>query len=150
MQYNLGRQNKLAHLESTPFSLDMVKQQGGSEGARKAISSKFYKILTKHYPDQRLSYNILRIWQKVREIPLSFFQVFWPNKISLRIFLKYPKYSHHKTARRSKIHSFIYLIVQQIFIMKMQKLFIKEARIGQSLYYAQMGYARFHAPPVGA
>lgn len=48
MQHNLGREDKLAHLESTPFSLDMVKQRGGSEGTKKAISTKFYKILTKH------------------------------------------------------------------------------------------------------
>lgn len=61
MQYNLGRENKLAPLESTPLSLDMVKHQGGAEGARKEISSGFYKILTKHYPEQRLSYNILHI-----------------------------------------------------------------------------------------
>ena len=61
VQYNLGGENKLAHLESSPLSLDMVKQQGGTEEARKEISSRFYKILTKHYPEQRLSYNILHI-----------------------------------------------------------------------------------------
>lgn len=93
VQYNLRRRNKLAHLESSPLSLDMVRQPGEAEGARKEISSRFYKILTKHYPEQRLSYNILHIWQEVRELTRCFSQGFWSNKCSLRIFLKYPKYS---------------------------------------------------------
>ena len=46
VQYNLGREKKLAHLKAAPLSLDIVKQQEGAEGVRREISSRFYKALS--------------------------------------------------------------------------------------------------------